>query len=70
MNRRNQVPHLTQNATWESDKKHENITYKIEVRHFKEGDHKYAMNRQESMTNTKHCCKTGMACGINRCYNT
>ena len=24
----NQVPHLTQGITWESDKKHKNITYK------------------------------------------
>ena len=45
-----QVPHLTQDTTWESDKntiKHP----KQEVRPFPAGDHKAAMNRCESMKN-------------------
>ena len=52
-NRYNQVPHLTQDTTWESDKnaiKH----HKQEPRSqpFPADDHKTAMNRRESMTNT------------------
>ena len=55
-NRYNQVTHLTQDATWESDKK----TIKHDIQEsqvaspFPAGDHKAAMNRQESMTNTNH----------------
>ena len=55
-NRYNQVPHLTQDTTWESYKntrKH-HIQESQEVSPFQVGDHKAAMNRQESMTNTKH----------------
>ena len=52
-NRYNQVPHLTQDTTWESDKNTVNITNKSQqVSPFPAGDHKAAMNRPESMTNT------------------
>ena len=55
-NRYNQVPHRTQDTTWESDKitiRH--ITNKSqEVRSFPAGDQKAAMNRRESMKNTRH----------------
>ena len=47
-NRYNQVPYLTQNTTWESDKntiKH----HKQELSPFPAGDHKAAMNRRESI---------------------
>ena len=55
MNRYNQVPHLTQDTTYESDK--------ITIKHHKQeprgqpfpaGEHKAAMNRRESITNTRH----------------
>ena len=52
-NRYNQVPHLTQETTWERDKntrKH----HTQEVSPFPAGDHKAAMNRQECMTNLQH----------------
>ena len=52
----NQLPHLNQDTIWESDKntrKHY-IQESQEVSHFPAGDHKAAMNRQESITNTKH----------------
>ena len=49
-NRYNQVPHLTQDTTWESDKNQINI----KTRDKRLGDHKPAMNRRESMTNTRH----------------
>ena len=55
-NQYNQVPHLTQDTTWESDKntrKH-HIQECQEVSPFPAGDHKAAMNGQESMANTKH----------------
>ena len=45
-NRYNQLPHLTQDTTWERDKdtiKH----HKQEVSPFPAGDHKAAMNRRE-----------------------
>ena len=45
-----------QYTTWESDKntrKH-HIQESQEVSHFPAGDHKAAMNRQGSMTDTKH----------------
>ena len=49
----NQVPHLTQNTTCESDKTQLNITNKSpEVSPYPAGDHKAAMNRRESMKNT------------------
>ena len=54
-NQYNQVPHLTQDTTQESDKntiKHYTQESQL-VTPFPEGDHKAAMNRQESMTNTK-----------------
>ena len=53
-NRFNQVPHLTQDTIWESDKntiKH-NIQENQDASHLPAGDSKAAMNRQESMTNT------------------
>ena len=53
-NGHNQVPHLTQDTTWESDKstrKHL-IQESQEVSLFPAGDHKAAMNRQDSMTDT------------------
>ena len=53
--RYNEASHLTQDTTWESDKntrKH-HIQEGQEVSPFPAGDHKAAMNRQESMTNTK-----------------
>ena len=53
--RYNQVPHLTENTTWESNKNTINIINKSqEVSPFPAGDHKAAMNRQESMRNTRH----------------
>ena len=47
----NQVPHLTQDTTWESDKTQENITCKRAKRSAlsQQFDHKAAMNRQENM---------------------
>ena len=48
----NQVLHLTQDTTRESDKN--TIKNHTQVSPFQAGDHKAAMNRQESMTNTKH----------------
>ena len=51
----NQVPHLTQDTTWESNKTTINITNKSqEVSPFPAGDHKAAMNRRKSMTFTRH----------------
>ena len=55
MNRYNQVPHLTQDTTWESHRntrKH-HIQESQEVSPFPAGDHKAAMNRQDCMTDTK-----------------
>ena len=52
----NQVPHQTQDTTWESDKntsKH-HTQESQEASPFPAGDNMAAMNRQESMTNTKH----------------
>ena len=54
--RYNQVPHLTQDTTWESDKntrKHHKQESQ-EVSPFSAGDHKAAMKKQESMKNRKH----------------
>ena len=55
-NRYNQVPHLTQDTAWESDKNtiKNNIQERKEVSPFPAGDHKAAMNVQDNMTNTKH----------------
>ena len=48
--RYNQVPHLTQDTTWESSKSTINITHKSqEVNPFPAGDHKAASNRRKSM---------------------
>ena len=53
--RYNQVPHLTQDTTCEINKDTINITNNSqEVSPFQAGDHKAAMNRRESMTNTRH----------------
>ena len=53
-NRYNQVPHLSQDCKWKSNKTTMNITNKSkEVSPFPSGDHKAAMNRRESMTNTR-----------------
>ena len=53
--RYNQVLHLTQDITWESNKNTINITNKSqEVSPFPAGDRNAAMNRRESMRNTRH----------------
>ena len=55
MKQYNQVPQLTQDTTWESNKNRTNITNKSqEVSPFPAGDNKAAMNRRESMRNTRH----------------
>ena len=48
-NRYNQVPHLTRDTIWESDKTHRNITVHSP---FPAGDHKAARNRQDSIIKT------------------
>ena len=55
-NQYNQIPHLTQGITWVSDKniRKNPIQESQDVSPFPAGDHKTAMNREESMTNTKH----------------
>ena len=51
----NQVLHLTQNTTWESDKtQYKNTNESQDVSPFPAGDHKAAMNGRERMTNTRH----------------
>ena len=60
-NRYNQVPLLTQDTKWESDK---NTTkYRIEESQdfspFPAGHHKATINRQESMNTTKHKYQKG-----------
>ena len=59
--RYNQVPPMTQNTTWESDKNTNkyHLQESQEVSHFTAGGHKTAKNRQGSMTNTKHEQQTG-----------
>ena len=54
--RYNQVTHLTQDTTWESNKKNTiDITNKSqEVSPFPADDHRAAMNRRDSMRNTRH----------------
>ena len=57
-NQYNQVPHLTRDSTWESEKnirKH-HTQESLEVRLFPAGYHKGARNRQYSIikTNVKH----------------
>ena len=54
-NRYNQAKHLSQDTKWESTKITINITNKSqEASSFPSDDHKAAMNRRESMTNTRH----------------
>ena len=55
-NQYNQAPLLNQDTAWESGKNTINpqIQESQEVSQFPAGDHKAAMNRQESITNTKH----------------
>ena len=55
-NRYSQVPNLTEDTTWKSDKntREPHIQESKEVSPFPADDRKAAMNRQESMTNTKH----------------
>ena len=54
-NRYNQVPHLSQDTKWDSNKITINIKNKNqEVSPFPPGYHKAAINRRESMTNTRH----------------
>ena len=57
-NRYNQVhvPYLTQRTRWESDINliKRNIQERQEASPFPAGDHKAAINKQESMPNTKH----------------
>ena len=61
-NRYNQVPNLSQDTKWESNKITINITNESqEVSLFPSCDHKAAMNRSESMANTRnklHKCST------------
>ena len=58
MNLYNQIPHLTRDTIWYSNKntrKHDIRRLRgKEVSPFPAGEHKAAMNRQEKMTNTKH----------------
>ena len=49
-----QVAHLTEDTTWESDTNTNIINESQEISPFPAGDHKAAMNRHKSMTNTKH----------------
>ena len=50
-----QVPHLTQDTKRESDKKTINIINESQgVNPFPTGDHKTAVNRHESMPNSRH----------------
>ena len=54
-NQYNQVPHLCQDTKWDSNKITINNTNKSqEVCHLPLGEHKAAMNRRRSMTNTRH----------------
>ena len=53
--RYNQLPHLTLDTTWESNKYTINITNKCQkVSPFQAGNHKAAMNRRKSMRNSRH----------------
>ena len=55
-NRYNQIPHLTQDIIWESDRntRKYHIQESQKVSPFPAGDHKAARKRQGSMTITKH----------------
>ena len=57
----NQVPRLTQDATWESDKntRKNRIQENQEASLFPAGDQKAALNRQESTTNMTHKSQKG-----------
>ena len=52
----NQIPHLSQNTIWESDKNTRKCHIQMgqEVSSFPAGYHRVAMNRQASMTDMKH----------------
>ena len=53
--RYNQVPHLTQNTTWERHKNAINNTNKSqEASSFPADDHNAVMNRRKSTRNTRH----------------
>ena len=52
--RYNQVPHLTQDTTWEGNNTIDITNKSKEVSPYPAGDHKAAMNRRESMRNTRH----------------
>ena len=54
--RYNQVPHLTQDTTWESNKNTKKKHHQQEQRGqpFPASDHKAAMNRRKSMRNIRH----------------
>ena len=54
--RYNQVPHLTKDTTWESDKdtRKYHTQESQEVSTFPGGDHKAATNIKDSMTDQKH----------------
>ena len=60
-NRCNQVPHLTQDATFESDDttRAHHIRESKEVSLYTAGDHKAAINRKDSMTDTKNKYQNG-----------
>ena len=51
-NQYNQVPHLSQDTKWESNKINHH-KQEPRVQYFPSGDHKAAMNRRKSMTNTR-----------------
>ena len=54
-NRYNQVPHLSQNTKWESNKITINTTNKSQkATPFPLDDHKAVTNRRQSMTNKRH----------------
>ena len=53
-NQYNQVSHLTQDTACESDKRTIKNHKRQEVSPFPAGDHKAAMNKHKSMTNTIH----------------
>ena len=54
--RYNQVSHMTQDTTWESDKntRHHHIQESQNVGPFRAGDQNATMNRYDGMTDTKH----------------
>ena len=56
MNRYNQLPHLTQDTTWESDKntRKRHIQESQEVSPFPAVDQEAAIKRRDSMSDTNH----------------